>query len=581
MLFCMAVSASASASHKAADLRERVLHKASEFASGQLNDPKKAKEIENLSHAAVSDSVAFQRVYELGRGLFHQGRQAAAFDLMRNILLEVEDAPLSDHNSSRLRLKCYLLLGAASDELGMHNLGMDFYMKGLREAEKTGNKRMTSSFYNNIGVSFYNVKDSAKAERYFRKALEINSKSDLRHELYLNYCNLSEIYCDKGDFKTALNFALKAMENIDDSTQPEEFYSTQSQIGNIYRKMNNKEMAIVYLDNAFRNQIRSGNDLYLIQTCILLADYWSQYSRPDSVEKYLEIGMKFANSARHTEMTNQLLRREAALAETRGDFQKASRLRQRVVEITDSMSIVEDKNRMDQAQQIYDAERTAAAKSLPMANWNPVVVFTIMGLLITVIIIIFAVFIVNKRKKDRAVAAQRRADAEIKVLQEERIARESESKRLIQEELDSKHRQLTTVTLEKLKKSQQLSKIDVDLKTIIRNINPRDKAMRESLQSLLRDLAALSYDTDWKEFHYYFEKVHPSFYSALAAEFPSLTQKDQRLCALLWLGMNTKDIAALTFREVRSVESSRNRLRKKLGLEAGDNLTEFLRRFAC
>ena len=291
--------------------------------------------------------------------------------------------------------------------------------------------------------------------------------------------------------------------------------------------------------------------------------------------------MKFANSARHTEMTNQLLRREAALAETRGDFQKASRLRQRVVEITDSMSIVEDKNRMDQAQQIYDAERTAAAKSLPMANWNPVVVFTIMGLLITVIIIIFAVFIVNKRKKDRAVAAQRRADAEIKVLQEERIARESESKRLIQEELDSKHRQLTTVTLEKLKKSQQLSKIDVDLKTIIRNINPRDKAMRESLQSLLRDLAALSYDTDWKEFHYYFEKVHPSFYSALAAEFPSLTQKDQRLCALLWLGMNTKDIAALTFREVRSVESSRNRLRKKLGLEAGDNLTEFLRRFAC
>ena len=115
----------------------------------------------------------------------------------------------------------------------MHNLGMDFYMKGLREAEKTGNKRMTSSFYNNIGVSFYNVKDSAKAERYFRKALEINSKSDLRHELYLNYCNLSEIYCDKGDFKTALNFALKAMENIDDSTQPEEFYSTQSQIGNI------------------------------------------------------------------------------------------------------------------------------------------------------------------------------------------------------------------------------------------------------------------------------------------------------------------------------------------------------------
>ncbi len=40
--------------------------------------------------------------------------------------------------------------------------------------------------------------------------------------------------------------------------------------------------------------------------------------------------------------------------------------------------------------------------------------------------------------------------------------------------------------------------------------------------------------------------------------------------------MSTKEIAALTFREVRSVESSRLRLRKKLGITGDVPLHDFL-----
>ena len=42
-----------------------------------------------------------------------------------------------------------------------------------------------------------------------------------------------------------------------------------------------------------------------------------------------------------------------------------------------------------------------------------------------------------------------------------------------------------------------------------------------------------------------------------------LTVKEKRLCAFISLGLSTKEIAAIAFREVRSCESSRNRLRKK------------------
>ena len=43
----------------------------------------------------------------------------------------------------------------------------------------------------------------------------------------------------------------------------------------------------------------------------------------------------------------------------------------------------------------------------------------------------------------------------------------------------------------------------------------------------------------------------------------TLTVKEKHLCAFISLGLSTKEIAAITFREVRSCESSRNRLRKK------------------
>lgn len=74
----------------------------------------------------------------------------------------------------------------------------------------------------------------------------------------------------------------------------------------------------------------------------------------------------------------------------------------------------------------------------------------------------------------------------------------------------------------------------------------------------------------------YFEQVHPSFYKNIEEKCPDLTIKEKRLCAFLRLGLSTKDIASITFTEVRSVESARNRLRKKLDIASDESLIEFL-----
>ena len=107
-------------------------------------------------------------------------------------------------------------------------------------------------------------------------------------------------------------------------------------------------------------------------------------------------------------------------------------------------------------------------------------------------------------------------------------------------------------------------------------LNPKDRSHKQHLQQILSKLQQQNTTNNWNEFRYYFEQVHPSFYENLEKRYPDLTIKEKRLCAFLRLGLSSKDISAITFKEVRSVESARNRLRKKLGMTPDGNLTEFL-----
>ena len=51
------------------------------------------------------------------------------------------------------------------------------------------------------------------------------------------------------------------------------------------------------------------------------------------------------------------------------------------------------------------------------------------------------------------------------------------------------------------------------------------------------------------------------------------------MCAYLKMDLSSKEIAPLLNITVRSVEMTRYRIRKKLGLSREDNLTEFLQKF--
>lgn len=89
----------------------------------------------------------------------------------------------------------------------------------------------------------------------------------------------------------------------------------------------------------------------------------------------------------------------------------------------------------------------------------------------------------------------------------------------------------------------------------------------------------LSESDGWEAFDSHFEKVHKNFYKNLKLGYPSITSNDLNMCALLKLNINNKDIAQIMGISYDSVRKSQQRLSKKMNLEDGIILRDFILQF--
>ena len=73
-----------------------------------------------------------------------------------------------------------------------------------------------------------------------------------------------------------------------------------------------------------------------------------------------------------------------------------------------------------------------------------------------------------------------------------------------------------------------------------------------------------------------FNAAYPGYLEYLTRAYHDLTTSDLKLCTFLRMNLNTKEIAEIMGLSVRSVESRRYRLRKKLRLSKDEDLVSNL-----
>jgi DNA-binding CsgD family transcriptional regulator len=76
----------------------------------------------------------------------------------------------------------------------------------------------------------------------------------------------------------------------------------------------------------------------------------------------------------------------------------------------------------------------------------------------------------------------------------------------------------------------------------------------------------------WEEFEKSFIEIHEEFYKNLSSKYPSLSNSELRLAALIHLGLSSKQIADLLSNTPESVDVARSRLRSKMNLDPNSSL---------
>tara|TARA_R110002111_G_scaffold163455_2_gene229675 strand:+ start:37376 stop:40195 length:2820 start_codon:yes stop_codon:yes gene_type:complete len=153
---------------------------------------------------------------------------------------------------------------------------------------------------------------------------------------------------------------------------------------------------------------------------------------------------------------------------------------------------------------------------------------------------------------------------------------QSESKRQLiqfknknlQLDIENKNRELGMATMNLVKRNELLSNIKSEL-TKSKSLNEVNKVVK-----LIN--SSINNTNDWELFEEAFNNVDKDFMKRIKALHPSITPNDLRLCAYLRLNLSSKEIAPLLNISHKSVEVKRYRLRKKLGLEHEQSLSNYI-----
>jgi len=197
---------------------------------------------------------------------------------------------------------------------------------------------------------------------------------------------------------------------------------------------------------------------------------------------------------------------------------------------------------------------------------------------------------VNKQSKKASLEMEKQKELELneqkKFFETETMKKKREIKELknqqLHYELRHKSQELASSTMNLIRKNEMMLEImdsiekatmeiksNVDSNLIINRLSKMERNIKQNIEN----------DNNWKRFEENFDLVYENYLKRLSEMYPDLNTSDKKLCAYLKMDLSSKDISPLLNMSIRSVETNRYRLRKKLNLDRDINLSDFLQKF--
>lgn len=455
--------------------------------------------------------------------------------------------------------------------LGFHEEGRKMFDRAAAIARKHGFRKVLSQIYTNQAQLYYDTHDYAKALRMLISLKSLAGASSIL------YNNMALVYCGQKDMPTAiacLDSAIQCAAGNRDLLS--RVYINKGGLLTEMGKYKEAESALVMAEKTLPSEKFTVSELMIRLNFVQLYIAMGQKHKALSEIGYIEEKVIPKQS---DAIKGKYLKEIATLYMKLNYYERASRCLQESMKLNDSLNFDNQKRQLFQMMTWYDIAQLRNDNmelkmkydfaNIKLRNRTIISVATI---LVAVLLSVLVVVSIKKRKNEQRQSAII-LEQEKKLRMLEQKEHEWEKKRM-ESEIGKKSRELTTFSIDLSSIDNLHKNICEELAELSKDIAEEDTRKRVNGISLkLRQQTANRLNEGFKT---YFNEVSPLFDAKLKEAHPNLTQNDCRLCAYIYMGLTSKEISQITFREVESVEKSRNRLRKKISLGSDVSIRGYL-----
>ncbi|MCK9204862.1 MAG: hypothetical protein M0P58_10585 [Bacteroidales bacterium] len=529
----------------------------------------------------------FHATYNIALACFYQSNFRQSYYILDTLLTSMERDSVNVNKVINYRLtksKIYSLMAIVFQESGDYKTSMNYYFMALKLIEKTGPDYDIALIYKGLGGLNMNAGNIRKAGEYFEKAIVLIKKSADQKIQFDIYQEQYDYYKKRKEYAGALDYGMKQLEISKHAKTPYMMVIAYENLGEVYFYLGENAISSIYLKKIVESDENKQFPNILSECYAILSRLSLREGSYDKSKKYA------AEALRQAEKTGRLSLKVDALLdlansyEKTGDAMAAIRIlrqylsfRDSLIEKNNTQKVLEIQSRFDLDQVLNEKkliENRLTIKMLENSGKN----YMLAGASIIILLLgALSIILIRKYKFEKKVNAQLTKQQGV-IWDQERIIQEEKEARL-RMELEHKNRELVTRAMILTQENEDKIKLIKELKTIQEKLSATGNENALLVEEQIRNLRTNISSASWEDFRMYFENVYSGFYQNLEKAYPDLTPNEKKLCALLKLNLTTKEIATITSREVRSIESSRIRLRKKLQLTMETNLVTFLSQF--
>jgi tetratricopeptide (TPR) repeat protein/DNA-binding CsgD family transcriptional regulator len=470
----------------------------------------------------------------------------------------------------------YLASGTIKGIKGNLLHAMEDFQKGVELSKLTGNRKMEGFAYNSLGSLNLARSENELALKYFRESLAIAEKlSDEGFKATL-MTNIGKVFENTGALDSALYYMNQGLEIRTGLKQIRGVASSGIVIGNLLIKMERYQEAVDILNEAQAMYTDLNDDTGI---CIALnrkAEALNFLGQSNKAFSDAENALFLARKIKNPSLISEIYSIIAGMMAFNGNYENADHYTLLHNHLKDSLANANKESIVSELEiQFQTARKDDKINLLQQQNEfqrkNNILLMVSFAALAIILVLTLILF----RLKSLALKRQKKLYEQENTIRNQENALREKEQQMLKEDLEARNREMASKALEMLRVNETIESIIERLAQFSETNNENEKLVK-SLQSIVSELESQLKTNSWNEFERIFNNIHSDFFTKLLETCPDLTPSEIKIAALLKLNLNTKEIAALTYKSESGIKSTRFRLRKKLGLTSDDSLVPYL-----